>query len=115
MRVMGLGQGIVGHIRRKTFLALGTVMSGVDEMDITGAASHQIAHVVQHPRDDVVPPTPMVTPGTRVLRIIPAPPGNLGRWQILRVGNAFRGIWPILPGTRHGNALLGLHLLARNL
>jgi pyruvate/2-oxoglutarate/acetoin dehydrogenase E1 component len=66
MSVVGLGQGIVGHVRSKTFTALGAVVLRVNEMDVTGPASNQISNVVQNPGDDIVPPTTMVTTWTGV-------------------------------------------------
>lgn len=92
MSVVGLGQSIVGHVRSKTFIALGAVMLRVNEMDVTGPASNQISNVVQNPGDGIVPPTTMVTTWTGVMLVVPATQNNLGLRQILRFGNAFRGI-----------------------
>ncbi len=36
-------------------------------------------------------------------------------WQIFWLGNTLGGVCNVLPGTRHGNALLGQESLARNL
>jgi hypothetical protein len=57
MSVVGLGQSIVGHVRSKTFTAVGAVMLRVNEMDVTGPVSNQISNVVQNPGDDIVPPS----------------------------------------------------------
>ena len=92
MSVVGLGQSIVGHLRSKTFTALGAVMLRVNEMDVTGPASNQISNVVQNPGDGIVPPTTMVTTWTGVMLVVPATQNNLGLRQTLRFGNAFRGI-----------------------
>ena len=92
MSVVGLGQSLVGHVRSKTFTALGAVMLRVNEMDVRGPASNQISNLVQNPGDGIVPPTTMVTTWTGVMLVVPATQNNLGLSQILRFGNAFRGI-----------------------
>src|SRR5207248_7646722 len=77
MSVVGLGQSLVGHVRSKTFTALGAVMLRVNEIDVTGPSSNQISNLVQNPGDGIVPPTTMVTTWTGVMLVVPATQNNL--------------------------------------
>jgi len=47
MRVMGLGQGVVGHVRVEILEALGTAMLGVNEVDVARPTGNQIADIVE--------------------------------------------------------------------
>jgi hypothetical protein len=112
---VGFRQSIVCGVGSKTFMALGTVMLRVTEMNVTGPARNQIANVVQYPGNDVVASTAMVTTGTGVMFVVSAAQNNFGLRQILWTGNTFRGVRQIFSGARHGKVLLDLLFLAWNL
>jgi len=90
-------------------------MLGVGEMDVTRTATNQISDVVQNPGEDTVAPTTAVTTWAGVMFVIAATPNKLGLRQILRTGNAFRGLRQIFSGARHGKFLLDRLFLTWNL
>jgi siroheme synthase (precorrin-2 oxidase/ferrochelatase) len=47
MGVVGLGQGVVGHVRVEVLAALAADVLRVSEFDVAGPTVNQIAHVMQ--------------------------------------------------------------------
>jgi hypothetical protein len=90
-------------------------MLGVDDMDVARPTEHQVANVMQDPFARSAAKTGFATKGTRAMREVPGAANDLGRGQIFRSSDAFRGIREILSWSRHGKALLGQVCRPRNL
>jgi hypothetical protein len=115
MRVVGLGPRVVGHVRVKALAALGAAVLGVNEFDIAGPPVNQIAHVVQQSGAGAMSRTRPAALGTREMWIVATASNDLRLGQIFWMRDAFGGVRNVLPGTRHGDALLGQVPSARNL
>ena len=74
---------------------------------MTYGAIALVSHVMQHPRRAAMPTGTMFAVRTRLTSEIAAAFDDLRFGQILRVSDAFRGIWQVLSGSWHGTALLG--------
>src|SRR6476619_5379879 len=59
MGVVGFRPRIVGHVRVEGLPALGTAVLRILQVDVTGTAINQIAHVMQHASKGVVAITPL--------------------------------------------------------
>ena len=90
-------------------------MLRVDEMDVAGPTGNQVAQVMQDARDDAVSKARFAAARTGPMREVAAASNDLRLGQIFRVGDALGGVRQVLPGTRHGKALLGQVFSARNL
>jgi hypothetical protein len=115
MGVMGLGQGVVGHVRVEVLPTVRATMLRIDEVNVAWPTGHQVANVMQ---DSFARPTAeagFAASRTWAMRECPRAANNLGFRQIFGSRDAFRGIGQILPWSRHGKALLGQLFQPRNL
>jgi hypothetical protein len=115
MGVMGLGQGVVGHVRVEVLPAASATMLRVDDVDIARATSNQVSHVMQNAFACTVAEAGLVADRTTATPEVPAPAHDLGFGQILGTSDAFRWVRQILSGARHSKALLGHVVWPRNL
>jgi hypothetical protein len=115
MGVMGFGQGVVGHVRVEVLAATRATMLGVEEMDIAGATGHQVANIMQDAFAGSTTETGSAAPGTRPMCEVSPAANDLGLGQIFGARDAFRGVWHILAGSSHNQALLGCVFQPRNL
>src|SRR6516162_937938 len=115
MRVVGLGRRVVGHVRVEALAALGAAVLRVNQFNITRPPVNQIAHVVQQSGAGAMSRTRPAALGTREVRIVATASNDSRLRQIFWTRDAFGGVWNVLSGTRHGNALLGQVPSARNL
>ena len=115
MGVVGFGQGVVGHVRVEEFVALGAAMLRVDQFDVAGPTSNQVAHVMQHAGAGPIAKARLAAPRTGAMWEVATAPNDLRLRQIFRARDALGGVRQILSGTRHGKALLGQVSSARNL
>jgi hypothetical protein len=90
-------------------------MLRVNEMDVAGPTGNQVADIVQDARDGTVPKAGLAAQGAWALGKVAATSHDFRFGEIFRVGDALRRVRKILPGTRHGKALLGQAILAKNL
>ena len=61
MGVVGLGQGVVGHVRVEVRAALGAAVLRVDKLEVAGPTGDQVANVVEYARERVVATAPLRT------------------------------------------------------
>ncbi len=115
MRVMGLGQSVVRRVCVEDLAAHGAAVPRVDQMDVARPRRNQIAHVMQDARNHTVTKAALPTVRTRATLEVATALNDRRWWQIFWLGNTLGGVFNVLPGTRHGNALLGQESLARNL
>jgi len=115
MGVMGLGQGVVRHVRVEILAAPGAAMLGVNKVDVARATGNQVTHIVENSFAGPVAETRPVTIGTRPMREVAAALNDLGCGQIFGSRDAFRDVRQILSGSRHSKALLGQLVWPRNL
>jgi hypothetical protein len=115
MRVVGFGQGIVGHVRVEVFATARATMLRVYEVNIVRPTRNQVAHVVQDASACSAAETRLVATRTGAMREVPGAMNDLGLGQIFGSRDAFRGIGQILSGARHSKALLGQLVWSRNL
>src|SRR5262249_52300813 len=101
--------------RVEVLAAAGAVMLRVDEVDVTRAGGDQVADVVQGAGEDPVSTTALAAARTGSVFVVPAPSDDLRFGQVCWIGDALGGIRQVLPGTRHGKALLGQAFPAPNL
>jgi hypothetical protein len=107
VRVVGSGQGVVGHVRVEVFATARATVLRVNEVNIARPPGNQIAHVVQDASGCSAAETGLVATRTRAMREIPCAMNDLGFGQIFGSRDAFRGIRRILSRARHDKALLG--------
>jgi hypothetical protein len=113
--VVGLGQGVVGHVRVEMLPTARAMMLRVDQMNLARPPSHDVADVVQDALSGSAAKTGFAATGTRSMREVPAAMNDFGFGQIFGSRDAFRGIRQISSGARHGKALLGQSVWPRNL
>src|SRR5262245_1062763 len=114
MGVVGIGQGIVRCVRVEVLAAAGAVMLRVDEVDVTRAGGNQIPDVVQGAGEDPVATATLAAARTGSVFVVAAAADDLRFGQVCWIGDALGGIRQVLPGTRHGKALLGQAFPASN-
>jgi len=107
MGVMGLGQGVVGHVRVEILAAVGAAMLGVNDVDVARPPGNQVSHVVKDSLARTVAETRLATERARPMREVVAALNDLGFGQIFGSRDALRDIRQILSGARHSKALLG--------
>ena len=81
-------------------------MLRVHEFKIPGPAVNDITHIVQHPRAGPMSRARLAAGRTDSARIVATAPNDLCLGQSFGTGDAFRGVWNVYSGTRHGEALL---------
>jgi hypothetical protein len=107
MRVMSLGQRVVGHVRVEMFPARRATMLRVNEVDVARPTCNQIPNVVKNASPGSAAETRFVTTRTRAMGEVSAAINDLRFGQIFGSCDAFRDIRQILSGARHDKALLG--------
>jgi hypothetical protein len=115
MGVMGLGQRVVRHVGVEVFPATAAMMLRVHQMDVTRSGGNQVSDVVQDAGEDTVSAAALAALRAGPMAEVPAAGNDLRCGQIFRLGDALGRVRQILPGTRHGNALLDQLLPARSL
>jgi hypothetical protein len=105
--VMGLGQGIVGHVRVEILATAGTAMLGKNELNVTRPTGNQVPNVMECSLASAIAETGLATNGARPMREIAAAKNDLRFRQIFGPRDALRDVWQILAWTRHSDALLG--------
>jgi hypothetical protein len=115
MRIVSLGSGEVGHVGVEILAALAAFVLRVGEMDFTRSAADKVAEVVQFSREKFLAAAAFATAWARPRGKISTAFNDFGFGQILRIGDAFRGIWQILARTEHDKALHDQELLAQRL
>jgi hypothetical protein len=115
MGVMGLGQGVVGHVGVEMLPTAGATMLGVHKVDVTWPTGHQVANVMQNSLARSAAKAGLATKGTRAMREVPGAANDLGFGKIFGSGDPFRGIRQVPSGSGHGKALLGQVFQPRNL
>jgi len=91
------------------------MMLRIGEFDVPRPSGDEVADIVKRAGKGLVAVAVLAASRTRPMLEIAALLDDLGLGQILRPGDPFRGIWPVLAGTRHGTTLLGQVLLAKKL
>jgi hypothetical protein len=107
MRVMSLGQGVVGHVGVEMLAATGTAMLRVTKVDVAWPTGNQVAHVVEDASGCAAAKTGLATTRTRAMGEVAGAMNDLGFGQIFGSRDACRGIRQILSRARHDKALLG--------
>jgi hypothetical protein len=115
MGVMGLGQGVVGHVCVEVLPTTGATMLGVHKVDVTWPTGHQIANVMQNSFARSAAKTGLATKGTRAMHEVPCAANDRWSGKIFRSRDAFGGVGQILSGSGHGKVLLGQMFQPRNL
>src|SRR5438046_3963970 len=82
MRVLGFGQGVVGHVGVEILAAVGAAMLGVNEVEVARLAGNQVSHVMQDSCAGTVAETGLATNGARPRREVAAALNDLGLGQI---------------------------------
>jgi hypothetical protein len=107
MRVVSLGQGVVGHVCVEILAATSAMMLRVGKVDVAGATGHQIPDVMQDASEHSVSSATLAASRTRPMFVIVTALNDPCSRQILWIRNAFGAIWKIASWSRHSNALLG--------
>jgi hypothetical protein len=106
MRVMGLGQGVLGHVGVEVFPATRATMLRVHEVNSARPPGNQIAHVMEDASGCSAAKTGLATTRTRAMGEVAGAMNDLGFGQIFGSRDAFRGIRQLLSRARHDEALL---------
>jgi hypothetical protein len=104
---MGLGQGVVRRIRVEESVALGAAVLRVAEFEIAGFPRHEVARIVETTSAGAISKTRFAAPGAREMRVVAAASNDLGFEQIYGACDPLGGVWRILAGAEHDDALLG--------
>jgi hypothetical protein len=115
MGVMGLGQGVVGHVRVEVFPTMRATMLGVDDVDVAWPTGDQVANIVQDSFACSTAETGFTTKGTRAMREVSRAANDLSFGQIFGSRDTFGDVGQILSGARHSKSLLGRLFQPRNL
>jgi hypothetical protein len=107
MGVMGLGQGVFGHVRVEVLPTARAPMLRVNQMNIARSPGNQIAHVMEDASGGSAAKTGLATARTRAMGKVASAMDDLGFGQIFGSRDAFRDVRHILSGARHSKALLG--------
>src|SRR5262249_26686020 len=107
MGVAGFGRSIFGRVRVEESVALGATVLRIDEIDVAGSTSDEVAQVVQHPGARPIAKARFPASRARETWIVATASDDLCFGKIFRARDALGGIWQILTGTRHSNALRG--------
>ena len=84
-------------------------------MDFPRSAADQVAEVVQFSREKFLAAAGLAAARARPRGEISTVFNDFGFGQILRIGDAFRGIWQIFARTEHDKVLHDQELLAQRL
>src|SRR5262245_32018252 len=115
VRVAGLGQRVLGGVRREVAAAAGAVMLRVDEVEVTRSGRDQVPQVVKDAREDTVTRAPLAASRAGLVFEVAAAANDFGLGQILWARDTPGGVGQVGAGTRHGKPLLGQVFPARNL
>jgi len=107
MRVMGLGQGVLGHVGVEVFPTTRATMLRVNKVNITRPPSNQIADVMKDASGCSAAKTGLATTWARAMGEVAAAMNDLGVGQIFGSRDARGGIRQILSRARHDKDLLG--------
>jgi hypothetical protein len=92
MGIMGLGQGVVRHIRVEVLAAAGAAMLRVEDVDVARVTGNQVPHVMQDAFACTVAETGLAADGTTATPEVPAAVHDLGFGQILGTRDTFREV-----------------------
>src|SRR5262245_36632610 len=115
MRIECFGRRQIADIGIEVLAALGAMMLRIGEYNVAWSTRDQVADIVQRASERLVAVAAFTTARTRPMLEVTTLLDDLWLGKILRPCDPFRGIWPILTGTRHGLALLGLANQAKKL
>jgi hypothetical protein len=115
MRVMGLWQGVLGHVGVEVFPTTRATVLRINQVNITWPPGNPIADVMENASGCSAAKTGFTTMRTRAMGEVAAAMNDLGFGQIFGSCDAFGGIRQILSRTRHDKALLGQLVWPRDL
>lgn len=82
MRVVRLGQSVLGSIRIEEAVASGASVLRIHQFDVAGPASDEVTHVVQNAATGAIPKARLAALWTGKVWIVATALDNLCLWQI---------------------------------
>jgi hypothetical protein len=79
-------------------VALAAAVLRINQFDVTGSTSNEVAHVMQHAGSRPIAETRFPAARTREMWIVATPPNDLCLGQIFRACDPLRGVWQYWPG-----------------
>jgi len=104
--VSALGRRQVGEVCGEVAATGGTVILRIGDLEVFGPSRPQVAEVMQESLLVPIAIGPVPTVRTEMSFGVALTAQDLGRWQVLNTGDAFRGIGSILTGSEHDRLLL---------